>query len=52
MRQDPNTRRALALASAAIRDAVKKTGIDGFMIDWLWQPSRRATKGKWLDCEK
>ena len=29
-----------------------KTGIDGFMIDWLWQPERKSTGGKWLECEK
>jgi hypothetical protein len=38
--------------SKAISDAVAKTGIDGFMIDWLWMPNRRPTEGKWLECEK
>jgi hypothetical protein len=31
---------------------VKRTAIDGFMVDWLWMPNRSATEGKWLDCEK
>jgi hypothetical protein len=22
------------------------------MIDWVWQPRRQSTKGKWLECEK
>jgi len=22
------------------------------MIDWLWQPRRRSSKGKWIECEK
>ncbi|HSW46477.1 MAG TPA: hypothetical protein VLM89_12990 [Phycisphaerae bacterium] len=31
-----------------VEDALKKTGVDGFMIDWI-----RPTKhNKWLDCEK
>lgn len=42
----------LAYLSRAIEDAVKKTGIDGFMVDWMWMPSRRATEGKWIDAEK
>ena len=48
----PYTDEYLAYLSAAIRDAVGKTGIDGFMVDWLWMPNRKATEGKWLDCEK
>ncbi len=48
----PYTDKYLAYLDSAIRDAVKKTGIDGFMIDWLWQPTRETTGGKWIDCEK
>ena len=48
----PYTDEYLAYLSAAITDGVAKTGIDGFMIDWLWMPDRKATEGKWLDCEK
>ena len=48
----PYTDEYLAYLSASIRDAVTKTGIDGFMIDWLWIPKRQSTQGKWLDCEK
>lgn len=48
----PYTDEYLAYLSASVSDAVNKTGIDGFMIDWLWQPKRQSTKGKWLDCEK
>jgi hypothetical protein len=48
----PYTDEYLAYLTAAIHDSIEKTGIDGFMIDWLWQPSREATKGKWLECEK
>ena len=48
----PYTDEYLAYLSASISDAVKKTGIDGFMVDWLWQPKRQSTAGKWLECEK
>ena len=36
----PYTDKYLEYLSAAITDAVSTTGIDGFMIDWLWQPRR------------
>ncbi|MCH7226101.1 hypothetical protein [Haloferula sp. A504] len=48
----PYTDEYLDYLSKSITDAVSKTGIDGFMIDWLWQPKRLSTGGKWLDCEK
>ncbi|MBT3201806.1 MAG: hypothetical protein HN350_18040 [Phycisphaerales bacterium] len=48
----PYTDKYLAYLSAAIGDAVKTTGIDGFMIDWVWQPRRLSTKGEWIDAEK
>jgi len=48
----PYTDEYLDYLSKSISDAVSKTGIDGFMIDWLWQPRRKSTKGKWIECEK
>jgi uncharacterized lipoprotein YddW (UPF0748 family) len=48
----PYTDDYLAYLSSSISDAVRKTGIDGFMIDWLWMPNRKSTAGKWLDSEK
>ena len=42
----------LAYLTKAITDAVKTTGIDGFMIDWLWQPVRKSGGGKWIEAEK
>lgn len=48
----PYTDRYLAFLAASIDDAVRNTGIDGFMIDWLWQPRRRSTGGRWIDSEK
>ena len=48
----PYTDAYLKYVDAAISDAVKTTGIDGFMIDWVWQPRRQSTKGKWIEAEK
>ncbi|MCH7224887.1 hypothetical protein [Haloferula sp. A504] len=48
----PYTDEYLDFLSKSIGDAVKRTGIDGFMIDWVWMPKRQSTEGKWLDCEK
>jgi hypothetical protein len=48
----PYTNEYLAYLSAAITDAVKTTGIDGFMVDWIWQPSRKANDNKWIEAEK
>ena len=49
----PYTDEYLAYLDTAIRDAVGKTGIDGFMLDWLRMPTTRASNGgRWLECEK
>jgi hypothetical protein len=48
----PYTDEYLKYLAKAIGDAAKTTGIDGFMIDWVWQPRRQSTKGKWIDAEK
>lgn len=48
----PYTDAYLAYLDAVIRDCVRKTGVDGFMIDWLWQPDRKAAGGRWLECER
>ncbi|HOZ47264.1 MAG TPA: hypothetical protein PLO37_18355 [Candidatus Hydrogenedentes bacterium] len=47
--------RYLDFLAASIRDAVEKTGIDGFMIDWVWNPDKaRADQngGAWKPAEK
>jgi hypothetical protein len=48
----PYTDEYLDFLAKSIGDAVRKTGIDGFMMDWLWMPRRTSTQGNWLDCEK
>ena len=50
-RHIPYTVKYLEYLDKVIRDAVEKTGIDGFMIDWFYQPSRASTDGKWLNTE-
>ena len=39
-----------------MEDALRRTDIDGFMVDWLWNPKdevRKAqNKGQWLACDK
>jgi hypothetical protein len=49
----PYTDEYLAYLDGAIRDAAKKTGMDGFMLDWLRMPTSRASNSNhWLECEK
>ena len=51
-RHIPFTTRYKQYLDSVIRDAVKNTGIDGFMIDWFYQPNRKSHDGNWLDSEK
>jgi hypothetical protein len=51
-RHIPFTKKYLEYLDSVIRDAVKNTGIDGFMIDWFYQPNRDSNGGKWLNSEK
>jgi hypothetical protein len=51
-RHIPYTQKYLDYLDTLIRDAVGKTGIDGFMIDWFYQPNRASHNGKWLESEK
>lgn len=51
-RHIPFTKRYKQYLDSVIRDALKNTGIDGFMIDWFYQPNRSNNQGKWLDSEK
>jgi len=51
-RHIPYTQKYLDYLDAIIRDAIKKTGVDGFMIDWFYQPNRSSNEGNWLESEK
>lgn len=37
---------------AAIEEALTTSGMDGFMVDWVWNPTDEARKGHWLPAEK
>jgi hypothetical protein len=38
---------------ASIDDALRRTGMDGFMIDWVWNPGDLdGSRLRWLDCER
>lgn len=51
-RHIPFTKKYLDYLDALIRDAEERTKIDGFMIDWFYQPNRSSKNGKWLESEK
>jgi len=49
----PLTREYLDYLCGSIADGLKRTGMDGFMIDWVWNPGDiGAVKMSWLDCEQ
>lgn len=48
----PFTDAYLDYLDGAIAEAVTKTGMDGFMIDWVWCPQDNVRKGAWLPAEK
>jgi uncharacterized lipoprotein YddW (UPF0748 family) len=50
----PFTTEYLDYLSACIKDVLIKTGIDGFMIDWVFSPPTlmKETKVRWLPCEQ
>jgi hypothetical protein len=48
----PFTDEYLEYLSRSIADAVRKTGMDGFMIDWVWNPKPELRARGWIECEK
>ena len=51
----PFTLTYLDFLSRSIADAVKKTGIDGIMVDWIWNPGSAVEPYpplQWLACEQ
>jgi hypothetical protein len=51
-RHIPYTKKYLRYLDGIIKDVVSKTDIDGFMIDWFYQPNRSSNDGNWLESEK
>jgi hypothetical protein len=53
--QIPLTQTYLDYLCASIEDAVKKTDMDGFMLDWFYNPGGGGSplpKLRWLPCER
>jgi hypothetical protein len=50
----PLTTTYLDFLCASIADALRRTGMDGFMIDWVWNPNRPKRDGieVWLPAEQ
>lgn len=51
----PFTNQYLDYLCASIADAIKKTDMDGVMLDWIWTPSGHKAPFKpvkWLECER
>ncbi len=48
----PFTDEYLDYLAAAIEEALVKSGMDGFMVDWVWNPHDNVRKGHWLPAEK
>lgn len=48
----PFTDEYLEYLFRSMADAFKKTGIDGTMIDWVWNPPDRLREKGWLESEK
>lgn len=48
----PFTTEYLDYLSAAIEDALKRTGMDGFMTDWMFNPQDGGQPFRWLPCEQ
>jgi hypothetical protein len=48
----PFTDEYLDYLSQSMGDAMKKTGMDGTMIDWVWNPADRLRRKGWLPAEQ
>ena len=48
----PFTDEYLEFLGASIEDTIKSTDLDGFMIDWVWNPNKNLRKSGWIESEK
>ncbi len=48
----PLTDAYLGFLSTAMHDAIKRTGLDGYMIDWVWNPPGSSRANGWIEAEK
>jgi len=48
----PFTDEYLDYLAAAIEEGLTRSGMDGFMVDWIWNPGDAVRPGRWLPAEK
>ena len=51
----PFTTKYIDYFCASVKDAIERTKMDGFMIDWIWNPGATMEPYpplRWLDCEQ
>lgn len=48
----PFTDQYLDYLCKSIEDAIRKTGMDGTMLDWVWNPSEKLRAKGWLPAEQ
>jgi hypothetical protein len=48
----PYTDQYLDYISKSMGDAIRKTGMDGYMIDWVWNPGEKLRAKGWLPAEQ
>lgn len=48
----PFTDEYLDYLARSVADAMKRTGMDGTMIDWVWNPSEELRKQGWIPAEQ
>ncbi len=48
----PFTDEYLDYLAGAIEEGLAKGGMDGFMVDWVWNPTDKVRAGKWLPAEQ
>lgn len=48
----PFTDQYLDFLSQSLTDAMKKTGMDGTMLDWVWNPAEKLRTQGWLPAEQ
>jgi len=48
----PFTDEYLAYLSGSIAEAIRRTGMDGFMLDWIWNPDPSLRKQGWIAAEE
>ena len=48
----PFTGEYLDFLGRSMEDAILRTGLDGYMIDWVWNPPDKLRENGWLPAEK